>query len=250
MFLVGVFTAALFSFTSSVSAATLTLSQNNLSVYPGDIFTVKVVVDTAKQSVNNIEATIKFPIDTLQVVSIDKSSSIISLWMEEPVFSNTDGSINFNGGIANPGYNGSDGVVFSIAFKAKKSGNAGIYFSNAAVRDNDGFGTDVLSSEIYSSVDIKNSTQAVKVSPKTATVETVKNNSNTTAQPNSVTKIPQDVSNQDIKIVPTPSISETATTIQNESGNAVSERTYFLIIVLFCILLAKPVYWLLFERRK
>jgi hypothetical protein len=77
-------------------------------------------------------------------VSLTKNSSIFSLWVEEPKFSNNSGTITLNGGLPNPGYLGTNGNVVSITFKAKKPGTASLIFSNALIRENDGLGTNIL----------------------------------------------------------------------------------------------------------
>ncbi len=130
-----------------VYPATLFVSPSSSSVVAGNIFTVNIVVNTEGQNINTSDAVIQFPTDLLQVVSVSKGSSIFSLWVEDPNFSNTTGQISFNGGIANPGYLGNYGQLISITFKAKKSGTASLIFSDSSVRANDGLGTDVLSSK-------------------------------------------------------------------------------------------------------
>jgi len=139
---------------SHTSAATLSLSPSVSTVATGNIFTEKIVVGTAGKFVNNAEGTIQFPTDLLEVVSISKSSSIFSLWVEEPSFSNVTGKVTFNGGVPNPGFNGVAGTVATITFKAKKSGSASIIIADGAVRENDGLGTDILSSKSGSTVNI------------------------------------------------------------------------------------------------
>ena len=143
-----------FSFTSQVFSATLSLSPSASTVASGNIFTEKIVVNTAGKSINNAEGTIQFPTDLLEVVSVNKGSSVFSLWVEEPSFSNYTGKITFNGGVPNPGYNGSFGTLATITFKAKKSGSASIIFADGAVRENDGLGTDILSSKSGSVITI------------------------------------------------------------------------------------------------
>ena len=96
------------------------------------------------KSINNGEATIQFPVDMLEVVSVTKGSSIFTLWVEEPKFSNTTGKISFNGGVPTPGFTGASGYIATVTFKAKKQGTASIIFSDGAVRENDGLGTDIL----------------------------------------------------------------------------------------------------------
>ncbi len=135
-------------------AATLTLSPSSSSVSVGNITTVSIKVDTGGLAVNNAEGVIQFPNDVLEVISISKSSSIFTLWVEEPSFSNGTGRIVFNGGAANPGFNGSNGTIASIVFKAKKQGTASVLFTDGAVRKNDGLGTNILSSKNGSTITI------------------------------------------------------------------------------------------------
>jgi uncharacterized membrane protein len=135
------------SFTNKTDAATLSISPNSSTVSVGNIVSVKVFVNTESKSINNAEATIQFPVDMLDVVSITKSSSIFTLWVEEPSFSNNTGKITFNGGVPTPGFDGQSGYVATITFKAKKQGIASVIFSDGAVRENDGLGTDVLTSK-------------------------------------------------------------------------------------------------------
>lgn len=136
------------------NAATLFISPASTEVSIGNITTMKVYVDTLGKSINNAEAVIQFPTDMLDVVSITKGSSVFSLWTEEPNFSNSTGRITFNGGIPNPGFTGRSGYVVSITFKAKKQGTASILFTDGAVRENDGLGTDILTDKKGSVIQI------------------------------------------------------------------------------------------------
>ncbi|MCX6754704.1 MAG: cohesin domain-containing protein [Candidatus Nomurabacteria bacterium] len=135
-------------------AASLSLLPSATSVSVNNIITVKISVNTEGTFINNVEAGILFPTDLLEVVSITKSSSIFSLWVEEPSFSNNAGKITFNGGVANPGFNGRGGSIASVVFKAKKKGTASILFADAAIRQNDGLGTDILTAKNSSVIQI------------------------------------------------------------------------------------------------
>ncbi len=141
LFIAGIFVLS----STSVQAATLKLNADAASVSAGETITLNIVLNSEGVAVNNAEATISFPADLLDIVSISKSGSIFSLWVEEPYFSNTTGVITLNGGVPTPGFNGSNGPVVTIVAKAKKKGQAEFVFSNASVRANDGLGTDVLS---------------------------------------------------------------------------------------------------------
>lgn len=140
--------------TSEAYAASLSLSPGSTTVSVGDIISLKVLVNTGSKYVNNAESTVEFPTAMLEVVSVTKSSSIFTLWVEEPSFSNYTGKITFNGGVPTPGYSGSSGYIATITFKAKKQGQASVLFTDAAVRENDGLGTDILSSKNGSMIQI------------------------------------------------------------------------------------------------
>lgn len=127
------------------NAATIGFDPATNIVSEGDIFTISAVTNTEGVAINNADAVINFPKDLIEVVSIGKSSSVFSLWVEDPTFSNTAGSITFDGGKPTPGYAGQKGNIISIVFRAKKAGTATVLYSSASVRANDGVGTNVLS---------------------------------------------------------------------------------------------------------
>lgn len=137
---------ALFSFfnVSEANAATLYFSPSSGNFSVGNILTTGVFVNTQEEAINNSDAIINFPTGLLEVISVSKAGSIFSLWVEEPAFSNSAGTITFNGGLPTPGFNGTAGKIVNIVFKVKSAGAASLIFSSAAVRANDGYGTDVL----------------------------------------------------------------------------------------------------------
>ncbi len=150
------------------NAATLQVTSNTTTLSSGNISTLSVVINSEGVAVNNAEAKIIFPTDLLEVVSVSKSGSIFSLWVEEPTYSNITGVIGFNGGVPNPGFNGQNGTVLSIVVKAKKTGQANIIFSDAAVRANDGLGTDVLSLKSGKTLSIIEKTETSIVGAETS----------------------------------------------------------------------------------
>ena len=171
----GLFILAIFSlfFANKIYAASLSLSPEAPTVSVGNIISVKVLVNTDGKAINNSESVIQFPSDLLEVVSISKNSSIFSLWVEEPSFTNTDGKIVFNGGIPNPGFTGQGGYIASVTFKAKKQGVASVLFADSAVRENDGLGTDILTSKNGSVIKIG---IPEKIEVTTPIIPVVKNN--------------------------------------------------------------------------
>ncbi len=111
----------------------------------GKTFSVRVfVASPSGQSINAVSGVVKFPPEKLELISLSKSESIVSLWVQEPTFSNTSGSAQFEGVILNPGFAGSAGKVITLNFKVVGSGDTALSFSSGAVLANDGNGTNVL----------------------------------------------------------------------------------------------------------
>lgn len=138
------------------SAATLGLSPANTTVNTGTLFTETVVVTSADQAMNAISGTISFPTDLVQVVSVSKAGSILSLWVQDPAFSNVDGTISWSGVVPNPGFIGSRGQVLSIQFRARKAGTATVAIAPfSEVLANDGNGTNILTGMQSATVNIR-----------------------------------------------------------------------------------------------
>lgn len=138
--------AGLFLFAlPAVHAATLNLSTDKQTFVIGDTFSVDVKVDSGDVGVNAVQATIKYPQDTVAVTSIDQSSSAFTFWLQQPIFSNDTGEITFIGGSLS-GLSGKSLEVFKVNFKIKGSGNVALSFTDGAITASDGSGTNVLSS--------------------------------------------------------------------------------------------------------
>ena len=148
-------------------AATLSLSPSSGNYSVGDTIKIKIIV-SSDTPVNAVSSKISFSNYILSLSSISKSGSIISLWAQEPTFSNGDGTINLEGVILN-GYTGNYGEVATLIFKAKREGQAEIKFSSASVLANDGNGTEVISGNKPSSITI---TKAIE-KPKEQVVQPV-----------------------------------------------------------------------------
>ena len=119
---------------------------NGAFVGVGDGVPVQLQIST-KTPVNAVSGTVTFSPDILSVDSVTRSTSIIELWSEEPLISNTLGTVHFSGGIvgANVGTAGNHGVVFTINFRALKTGKISLGLKNGELLANNGEGTNVLS---------------------------------------------------------------------------------------------------------
>jgi hypothetical protein len=93
--------------------------------------------------INAAEAVISFPSNKLKVLEISKTHSVFSLWVKEPVFSNSEGKIEFIGGLPSPGFIG-EGNVFCILFEAKDSGKIDISFSEERILADGPQGKDIF----------------------------------------------------------------------------------------------------------
>lgn len=138
--------ALLFAVPSLAQAASLDLSPVNVSVSVGSTVKETISVSSA-EALNAVSGTLSFPADLLQVVSVSKTNSILSLWIADPSFSNADGTISWSGIVPNPGYAGAGGKVFSVQFRVKRAGVATLSFlPSSQVLANDGNGTNILTS--------------------------------------------------------------------------------------------------------
>lgn len=125
-------------------SVTLSLSPTNQTVKVGSEFnaTLIVSVPTPVDTFNAIESTLQFSNSKLQVVSISKIGSVLSVWSEEPSFSNTGGTIRFSGGRTSS-FSGV-GTVLTVKFRAIAVGDAALTLSSGSVLSNDGKGTNLL----------------------------------------------------------------------------------------------------------
>lgn len=128
----------------SAQAASLNFSPPSGSYGVGSTFSVHVNVESSAEAMNAASGVVSFPWDKLEVVSISKQGSIFSLWPAEPSFSNSQGTVSFEGIVLNPGYIGANGKILTITFKARSVGVANVSFSSASVLANDGTGANIL----------------------------------------------------------------------------------------------------------
>ena len=127
-----------------VHAASISLTPATGIYSIGDLIEARVVVSSPAVAVNAISGLISFPTDKLSVVSVSKTGSIVSLWVQEPSFSNSAGTVQLEGVVLNPGFTGQNGRVLTITFRARAAGPATVMFRESAVLANDGSGTNVL----------------------------------------------------------------------------------------------------------
>ncbi len=142
-----VFVFFLFVFVSgarSAQAADLYFAPAAGSFTLGRNFTVTVYVKSPDKAMNAVSGTIVFPADKAEVISLSKDGSVVSFWVQQPIFQNNAGTITFEGVALNPGFQGAAVKVLAINFKTKAAGKINLAFTSAAVLANDGVGTNIL----------------------------------------------------------------------------------------------------------
>lgn len=128
----------------SVNAATISLLPQARTFGIGQEFSVDIKINTENAFINASEATIRFPVDILELTTVDKTNSAFGFWPDEPKISNEDGTLRFTGGTAK-GISGDSLQILKMKFKAKGAGLADLTLIDAAVTASDGKGTNVLS---------------------------------------------------------------------------------------------------------
>ncbi len=129
---------------SVLHAADLNVLPTSMSFSVGDTYTATLQVKSPATSINAVSGTLTFPTDLISVVSLSRTGSIVNFWAQEPTFSNTIGTVNFEGVIMSPGFTGSQGKILQVTFRAKHTGSGVIKLTNGSVLANDGEGTNVL----------------------------------------------------------------------------------------------------------
>jgi len=131
----------------AANGASLLLSPASGSFTVGSTFNVSIMVNTGGKSINAAKVDIRFPASKLQVVNPSAGTSFISIWVNQPAFSNTAGTISFQGGLPNPGIKTEAGIISTITFRATAPGSAKLVFVDTSqILLNDGQGTNVLTS--------------------------------------------------------------------------------------------------------
>lgn len=93
--------------------------------------------------INAMSATLAFPPDLLQVISISKEHSFLDLWTEETAIREETGEVHWSGGTTARGGVVGTSTALTLRLKALRSGSAQIYFKDAQILASDGAGTPV-----------------------------------------------------------------------------------------------------------
>ena len=107
----------------------------------GEQFQVRLIVESSVQ-VNAFEGDLSFNRAVLEVSGINYNTSIADLWVQEPWYSNGEGTIAFAGGTTKPGGFSGTGTLITVNFTTLKEGQGFIGITNARILQHDGLGTE------------------------------------------------------------------------------------------------------------
>jgi len=137
-----VFFILLFSYPFSSNAAIFGFSPSTTKIVPLDTFSVQVFVNTSGEAINAVSGLVTYSDMMIEPTSIVVSDTVTSWINESPKVSK--GSISFEGITFDPGFSGGRKLLFTVFFKAKKTGISEIRLTEGSILKNDGFGTNVL----------------------------------------------------------------------------------------------------------
>lgn len=123
---------------SAASAATISLRATPTNVGVGDTVRVDVLLDSAIPT-NAFSGTMSYSKTTLEPIAVSDGNSIVNMWITHPTVP-VNGSVISFAGITPGGFFGSDGLLFSVLFRAKAAGTADISLGNIEILRNDGEG--------------------------------------------------------------------------------------------------------------
>jgi hypothetical protein len=103
----------------------LFVSPDTGSFLGGSNFEIPFFINTKGQNIKNIELNITYDPTKLAITKPSNGKSIIGIWDSAPNYDNNKGIAKFSGSIPN-GIQSSSGLITSITFEAKSSGNAEI----------------------------------------------------------------------------------------------------------------------------
>jgi len=134
-----------FSPVFAVEGGSLFLSPKSGVYAVSEVFSVKVLLDSAGNEINAAEAELNFNTDELFVEDISLEGSIFSLWTIPPKFSNETGVIEFAGGTKEK-FKGSEGLLLTIKFRALKSIVSSARLAAGAILAADGKASNIITS--------------------------------------------------------------------------------------------------------
>jgi len=124
---------------SATSNTFVILETDKLTIESGKLFEVQVLV-SAHTPVNAVDLTVSFPKDKLEVFSVDRGQSVMTIWTEDPIVKTN--SVRLSGGTFRRGFIGKHEIA-TINFRALATGPYKITINKPTLVAGDGTGTQV-----------------------------------------------------------------------------------------------------------
>lgn len=131
---------AFFIIVVRAEAVSLSFLSQPASIQLNDLVTVRLTL-SAEKPANAVAATIVYPPESLELISMSRTGSVVDFWVQEP--RSTPGSILFEG-IMNNSFVGTQGKVIEMTFRGKRGGSVALALRDAEVLAADGQGTSIL----------------------------------------------------------------------------------------------------------
>lgn len=139
-------------------------SPSTVNINVGQSATVSLYIST-DSAINSGSGIIVLPTTYASATATSKSGSIFTLWTTEPSISGS--SINFGGGLANPGYTGSSGRVISFTVKGKAEGTGLITLNSGQILANNGLGTNLFSGSSNATINVTRTVSGAAIASET-----------------------------------------------------------------------------------
>lgn len=115
------------------------LEASETTILAGDRFQLDVYA-YAHVPVNAVDVTLRFESDAVEVLSVDKGQSVLTLWTEEPIIEKD--RVVLRGGTFRKGFIGEHKIA-TVELQAKQSGQSEFVASNVVLLAGDGRGSSV-----------------------------------------------------------------------------------------------------------
>ncbi|NBD74200.1 hypothetical protein GVX82_04135 [Patescibacteria group bacterium] len=113
------------------AAASLQFSPSSGSYPQGQTFQVDIAINPEGDAVNSAEGVIEFDSSVLSVSNVSTDGSAFNLWVEDPTYSNSAGTISFSGGGTTP-LSGASSIA-TISFRGTAVGAASVSVREVAI---------------------------------------------------------------------------------------------------------------------
>lgn len=96
------------------TTVTLTAAPFTTAACTGEVIPVRVLLAVDGDAINAAQGTLRYDPSQLRIESVRTGGSIFRFWQTQPTVDASRGTITFVGGLPTPGYDGTDGLLFTV----------------------------------------------------------------------------------------------------------------------------------------